>query len=144
MEMTGSRPVEQAAAIPFRHRKDKLEICLITTVNTGRWTIPKGFIDPGDTASETATREAQEEAGIHGRVFDSPVGYYDIVKQSRRLTVAAFLMEVNNVDHQWDEQHIRQRMWTTARRAAQLLDGRPVSTVFKRALKYLNRTKETS
>ncbi|MBM61643.1 MAG: NUDIX hydrolase [Acidobacteria bacterium] len=144
MELIGSRSVEQAAAIPFRHRKDKIEICLITTVNSGRWTIPKGFIDPGDTASATAIREAQEEAGIHGRVFDNPVGYYDIVKQSRKLTVAAFLLEVDSVDHQWDEQHIRQRRWTTARRAAKLLDGRPVSSVFRRALNCLNITKETS
>ena len=30
-----------------------------------RWTIPKGHIEPGETAKETAIREIGEEAGLH-------------------------------------------------------------------------------
>lgn len=31
----------------------------------GRWTIPKGHIEPGENARQTAIREIGEEAGLH-------------------------------------------------------------------------------
>ena len=131
---SGDRAPRQAAAIPFRHREGAVEICLITTVQAGRWTVPKGFIEPGDTAPETAVKEAREEAGVHGRVVGGPVGYYDIAKQGDRYRVAVYLMHVDRVDDAWEEQSFRQRRWTSVRRAAKLLAGRPVEAVFRQAL----------
>ena len=130
---SGDRAPEQAAAIPFRHREGAVEICLITTVKAGRWTIPKGFIEPGATAPETAVREAREEAGIHGRVAGGPVGYYGITKQGGRYRVAVYLMHVDRVDDAWEEQSLRQRRWVSVRRAEKLLAGRPVEAVFRQA-----------
>ena len=129
-----SDPVpRQAAAIPFRHREGAVEICLITTVRAGRWTVPKGFIEPGETAPETAVKEAREEAGIHGRVAGGPVGYYDIAKQGDRYRVAVYLMHVDRVDDAWEEQALRQRRWVSVRHAEKLLAGRPVEAVFRQA-----------
>ena len=125
---------QQAAAIPFRHREGAVEICLITTVKAGRWTVPKGFIDPGETPAETAVKEAREEAGVHGRVVGGPVGYYDITKLGGRYRVAVYLMHVDRVDDAWEEQALRQRRWMSVRRAAKLLAGRPVEAVFRQAL----------
>ena len=130
---SGDRAPQQAAAIPFRHREGAVEICLITTVQAGRWTIPKGFIEPGDTAPETAVKEAREEAGLHGRVVGGPVGYYDIAKQGGRYRVAVYLMHVDRVDDAWEEQSLRQRRWVPVRRAEKLLAGRPVEAVFRQA-----------
>ena len=130
---SGDRAPQQAAAIPFRHREGAVEICLITTVQAGRWTIPKGFIEPGATAPETAVKEAREEAGIHGRVVGGPVGYYDIAKQGGRYRVAVYLMHVDRVDDAWEEQSLRQRRWVPVRRAEKLLAGRPVEAVFRQA-----------
>ena len=126
-------PPQQAAAIPFRYREGAVEVCLITTVQAGRWTVPKGFIDPGETAPETAVKEAREEAGIHGRVVGGPVGYYDITKQGGRYRVAVYLMRVDRVDDTWEEQSLRQRRWVSVRRAEKLLAGRPVEAVFRQA-----------
>lgn len=131
---SGDRPPEQAAAIPFRVREGEVEICLITTIRAGRWTVPKGFIDPGETAPETAVKEAREEAGLHGRVAGGPVGYYDIAKEGGRYRVAAYLMHVDRVDDAWEEQSVRKRRWTTVRQAEELLAGRPIEAVFRRAL----------
>ena len=127
-------PPQQAAAIPFRIRDGAVEICVITTIKAGRWTVPKGFIDPGETAAETAAKEAREEAGVHGRVVGGPVGYYDITKPDGRYRVAVYLMHVDRVDDAWEEQALRQRRWTSVRRAAKLLAGRPVEAVFRQAL----------
>ena len=90
-----SQHLDQAAAIPYRYRSSRLEICLVTTPKIGHWTtVLRGFLNPGDTASETALRETHKEAGIRGRVFGGSVGYYENVKQKRPLTIAPFLLNV--------------------------------------------------
>jgi 8-oxo-dGTP pyrophosphatase MutT (NUDIX family) len=134
MLRSASGTVKQAAAIPFRGLDDQVEICLITTRTSGRWSIPKGFIDRGDTAPATARKEAREEAGVHGRVVGSPVGYYEIRKSGTRYTVAAYLLQVSRVDAQWDEQDFRERKWVIADEAMRLLKNRPVEAVFRRGL----------
>jgi 8-oxo-dGTP pyrophosphatase MutT (NUDIX family) len=53
-----------AGGIVFRRDKDqKVEILLIQD-SKDRWTIPKGHIEEGETAQETAKREIGEEAGL--------------------------------------------------------------------------------
>ena len=131
------RRPQQAAAIPFRHRHGAVEICLITTIKAGKWAVPKGFIDPGATAPETAVGEAREEAGLHGRVVGGPVGYYDITKEGGRYRVAVYLMHVDRVDDAWEEQSARRRRWATVRQAEELLAGRPIEAVFRRALRHI-------
>ena len=34
------------------------------------WALPKGRIDPGETAAETALREVREETGVEGRLVE--------------------------------------------------------------------------
>lgn len=36
----------------------------------GVWALPKGNIDPGEKAAETAVREVREETGVEGRLVD--------------------------------------------------------------------------
>lgn len=54
-----------AGGIVFRMSKQgqDIEILLIQD-SKGRWTIPKGHIEPGETAKQTAIREIGEEAGL--------------------------------------------------------------------------------
>jgi len=54
-----------AGGIVFRTGKnnDDIEILLIQD-SKGRWTIPKGHIEAGENAKETAIREIGEEAGL--------------------------------------------------------------------------------
>jgi diadenosine hexaphosphate hydrolase (ATP-forming) len=54
-----------SGGIVFRHTSDgEIEILLIQDAKD-RWTIPKGHIEEGETASQTARREIGEEAGLH-------------------------------------------------------------------------------
>lgn len=54
-----------AGGIVFRRNKNnKVEILLIQDAKD-RWTIPKGHIEDGETAQQTARREIGEEAGLH-------------------------------------------------------------------------------
>ena len=52
-----------AGGIIFRHGKNGVEILLIQDAKD-RWTIPKGHIEEGETAQQTARREIGEEAGL--------------------------------------------------------------------------------
>lgn len=54
-----------AGGIVFRRtKKGDIEILLIQDAKD-RWTIPKGHIEEGETATQTARREIGEEAGLH-------------------------------------------------------------------------------
>lgn len=53
-----------AGGIVFRHGKEGVEILLFQDAR-GRWSIPKGHIEPGETAQQTARREIGEETGLH-------------------------------------------------------------------------------
>jgi 8-oxo-dGTP pyrophosphatase MutT (NUDIX family) len=52
-----------AGGIVFRRKDNDVEILLIQDAK-GRWTIPKGHIEEGETAQQTAKREIGEEAGL--------------------------------------------------------------------------------
>lgn len=53
-----------SGGVIFRHGKEGgVEILLIQD-SKDRWTIPKGHIEEGETAQETAVREIGEEAGL--------------------------------------------------------------------------------
>jgi len=54
-----------AGGIVFRLTEDKKDIeVLLIQDSRGRWTIPKGHIEPGETAKQAAVREIGEEAGL--------------------------------------------------------------------------------
>jgi 8-oxo-dGTP pyrophosphatase MutT (NUDIX family) len=60
-----------------------------------RWSLPKGHLEPGETAEQAAVREVAEETGILGRVV-APLGVIDFsfVAEDRRIhkTVHHFLL----------------------------------------------------
>ena len=66
---------EQVAAICYRIRGSGIEFLLIRT-RSGRWTFPKGGIEPGLTHAQAAALEAFEEAGVHGLMEEAPFTHY--------------------------------------------------------------------
>lgn len=111
--------IAQACAVPYRTLAGAHEFCLITSLNKGRWGFPKGTIDPGETYRETALKEAYEEAGLRGEIVDEPLGSYDYAKWGASLQVTVVLMRVAEIDEQWLEAGLRQRVWCTAGEAQQ-------------------------
>ncbi len=54
-----------AGGIVFRMAPDQKDIeILLIQDSKNRWTIPKGHIEPGETAKQTAVREIGEESGL--------------------------------------------------------------------------------
>ncbi len=114
----------QYAALPYRKSASGLEILLITSRGSGRWIIPKGWPIAGLTASQSAAREALEEAGVKGNVGSESIGSYPYDKQladdtSCLCEVEVFVLEVVDELDRWPEQHERQRKWLGVEQAAE-------------------------
>lgn len=65
-------PKVDVRAAVFRDEK----ILLVKEVNDGRWSMPGGWADVGDTPAEAIIREVREESGFDVRV-ESVIGVYD-------------------------------------------------------------------
>ena len=99
--------IRQAAAIPVCNGL----VCSVTSSSGRRWVIPKGIIEPGQTAGETALQEAWEEAGLAGILHAEPVGSYLYEKYGGLCHVTVFLMQVTEEADDWPERLTRQRVW---------------------------------
>src|SRR5947208_17053401 len=104
-----AEPIRQAAALPLRNGR----ACIITSSNGKRWVIPKGLIEPGQTAGETALQEAWEEAGLAGALRSEPVGSYLYEKNACVYHVTVFAMEVTAMAQEWPERELRKPIWPT-------------------------------
>jgi len=115
----------QFAALCYRIRNDKPEICLVTSRRTKRWILPKGWPMHGQTPAQAAATEAWEEAGLTGKARDRCLGVYSYTKRRKpeNLTVIALVypLEVRNVHSDWPEAHQRKRRWLSPKKAAKKL-----------------------
>ena len=58
-----------AGGVVIRPTDEGCEVALILSLPDRRWQLPKGLIDPGETAEQAAVRETREEAGIAAEVI---------------------------------------------------------------------------
>ncbi len=127
----GHGTVEQAAAICCRiSDRGLIEILLITSRDTGRWVLPKGFIEKRETSYRAAQREALEEAGVVGKVRKKPVGHYAYLKDGQRhVVVAAHLLRCESQTKKFREQRQREMIWVEVRNAAEMVDEPELQTI---------------
>jgi 8-oxo-dGTP pyrophosphatase MutT (NUDIX family) len=116
----------QYAALPYR-MADGLEILLITSRETGRWVLPKGWPMKGKEGYATAAREAEEEAGVRGRIGKMPIGCYGYGKRLPDgvlldFTVQVYPLEVEKHMDRWPEQGQRTIAWFKPEDAADLVE----------------------
>ena len=116
----------QVAALAIRVEDDgEINILLVSSRETGRWVIPKGWPSKKMSDAKAAAREARQEAGVTGKVWRKPVGFYRYRKvlpeNSRILDVAVYVLWVRKQRKSWPEQKERTRIWTTLEDAAKLV-----------------------
>lgn len=117
----------QYGAICWRRLGDKIEVLLITSRDTGRWIIPKGWPIAGLTPDASAAREAFEEAGVEGRVSATCIGLYSYDKGlspalgpsvTVPCVVAVFPLQVKGLRDRFPESCERRRKWFSPKKAA--------------------------
>ena len=124
---TQSAERRQVAALPWRRGADGIEIMLVTSRETRRWVTPKGGRMAGLTDAQAAAQEALEEAGIEGRITDSPIGTFRYLKMLKRraprwCVVAVHALEVQVEHETWHEQAERERVWVSRDEAVRRVD----------------------
>src|SRR5262245_43345382 len=113
----------QVGALPVRRGPDgALLVMLVTTLQTQRWIIPKGWPWPNEQDYLAAAAEAREEAGVLGEASASSIGCYTYEKRKATglvpVRVAVYLLEVLEELETWPECKRRQRAWFTLSDAA--------------------------
>ena len=125
----------QSGVIPYIRTDGDLKIILITNKTTNKWVIPKGIIEEGLSAYESAEKEAFEEAGIRGKVYKKSIGTYEYEKWGGRCIVEVFPCKVKSVDDEWDEMYIRQRKWFPVKKALKKLKNKQLQEILIKYLK---------
>ncbi|MEI4234358.1 NUDIX hydrolase [Roseovarius sp. D22-M7] len=116
----------QVGALCWRKRRGQTEVLLVTSRESGRWVVPKGWPMEGRSAAGAAMQEAWEEAGVRVDPAEaSPAGQFDYIKRLKdgrklRLTVHLYRVRLRKSDlhAKFPEAKERKRTWMTARKAA--------------------------
>ncbi len=119
----------QFAALPCRvDVNGRPQVLLLTSRETRRWVIPKGWPIKGLKPRQVAAREAYEEAGLQGTIRGKrPIGVYHYQKQlipgeQLLCEVHVFLLSVSQQLEDWPEKCQRETRWVDVSEAPALVD----------------------
>jgi len=106
----------QVAALPWRGEGDALRVLLVSSRETRRWVIPKGWPMKAKADHAAAAQEAYEEAGLVGVINDQSIGEYEYLKKlksgaARLVKVDVYPLEVTTELEDWPEKGQRTLEW---------------------------------
>ena len=129
----------QVAALCYRRTEGRFEILLVTSRETRRWILPKGWPKKGFGASGTAREEAWEEAGVTPR-GTSPrhIGRYSYDKRMTGgvpvpTNVDVYAIETETLSDAFPEADERDRRWVTPVEAAEMVQEEDLSDLILKA-----------
>ena len=125
----------QSGVVPLRGGAGGVEVLLVTSRSGKRWLIPKGIVEPGLSATESALREAWEEAGVRGELAGPPLGTYRYRKWGGHCTVTVHAMVVAEEALRWPEQEVRERRWFGAVEAARAVQRPALAGLIQEAVR---------
>jgi len=133
----------QSCVIPYRIKKGRPEILIISSSSGKHWVVPKGIHDPGLSAQESAANEAYEEAGVEGRVAAREIGSYQYAKWEATCKVSVYPMEASHVldENDWEERH-RGRRWVMLEEAVKLINNPDLANIIAKLPDFLGHQKK--
>ncbi|MCB8840785.1 NUDIX hydrolase [Aurantimonas sp. VKM B-3413] len=125
--MAKTKRRKQVAALPYRLTDDgALEVLMVTSRDTGRWVLPKGWPMKRRRKHQAAAIEAFEEAGVVGKARKTAIGSYEYYKRTEcgdiPCRVLVYPLPVVDLQEEWPESHQRTRRWHDPKLAAELVD----------------------
>ena len=127
----------QVAALCYQDTDAGRRVLLITSRDTGRWIVPKGWPIEGKDGAGSALQEAWEEAGVSvADVGADPIGHYTYDKglsggESIPIRAEVYLAKVQKMKENYPEADERERAWFTPGEAADLVDEPELSEIFR-------------
>lgn len=117
-----------AGGVAFRRRKALIEVAIISVRPSGRWQLPKGLVDKGESSEEAALREVREEAGIETDMLcpiETVEYWYVGERQGRRVRyhkfVHFFLLAYRGGDVSEHDHEVEEARWVEIDEAARVL-----------------------
>ena len=127
----------QVAALCYCLKDASKKVLLITSRDTGRWIIPKGWPIDGLDAGDAALQEAWEEAGVkHGRIAGGALGSYRYDKELGSglpipVDTLVFPVEVKHLEEIYPEAGERNRKWVSPEEAANMVREPELKTILR-------------
>ncbi len=124
-------PRTQFGALCWRERSGAVEILLITSRDTGRWVVPKGWPMDDRLPHDAALQEAWEEAGVKGTASSECAGFFSYAKTADGTSstegalpciVAVYPVAVAKLARKFPERAERRRKWFTISKAVRKVD----------------------
>ncbi|SFB55737.1 8-oxo-dGTP pyrophosphatase MutT, NUDIX family [Rhizobium sp. NFR07] len=115
---------QQYGALCFRYGDaGQIDLLVVTSRDSGRWIIPKGWPMKGKKPHEAAVIEAWEEAGVRGKAKKKAIGRYTYLKELDGgvvvpCVVEIFQVEVDEVSSKFKERGQRILAWVSPDEAA--------------------------
>jgi 8-oxo-dGTP pyrophosphatase MutT (NUDIX family) len=125
-----SKRVVQAGAIVYR-TDDGLRILLVRDKGNRAWVFPKGHLEKQESLCEAALREAEEEAGVVGRVVSRLRPPLEFRSKNEDVRVHYFLVERTG---SVDEHEPRERVWLAPAEALERVTHQEARRLLRSAL----------
>jgi 8-oxo-dGTP pyrophosphatase MutT (NUDIX family) len=129
----------QFAVLPFRYTEEgQLQVMLLTSRETKRWVIPKGWPMRRRKPRDVAAQEAYEEAGLIGKIVGKrPIGSYHYAKllplhRETLCEVLVFLFQVEKQLKDWPEKAQRETRWFAPSAACRLVNEGGLAELLRR------------
>ena len=139
---TPARAVREytAGGVVYRHHTSGTEILMIQDAK-GRWTIPKGHVEEGESLEQTAIREVGEETGLkHLKIRDKLDKLHFFYRREGKLifmTTYVYLMEALRFTGELipgDSEGIIDTRWFPVDKALELIEYKDTEKLFRLAL----------
>lgn len=126
----------QFAALCFRKKKGEDQVLLVTSRRSKRWILPKGWPEFDMTPADAAAKEAWEEGGVRGRVYNQCLGVYSYLKQrdgetDKPCLAMVYPLQVKTVKSRYPEKRQRKRSWFALDEAANLVDEPELKSILR-------------
>jgi 8-oxo-dGTP pyrophosphatase MutT (NUDIX family) len=129
-----------AGGMVFRHSQSGVDILMIQD-RLGRWTIPKGHVEEGESLDQTAIREVGEETGLHDLKIRGKLDkiHFFYRKDGRLIfmTTHVYLMEAlgdTNALVPEDSEGIVDAKWFPKEEALKLIEYKDTERLFRMGL----------
>ena len=127
--------IRQSGAIVVRRDAKEPRVLLVTAKRNPRsWIFPKGHIEKGETAETAALREAEEEAGVVGKLI-GPAGVLEYRFLGIKARVEYFLAELTGETGPPEDG--RSRAWCGLEEALERLSYKSTRKLLRKAWKKL-------